>query len=157
MPQGYIKEASYLFSDIYHPKKWSKSWVLQSVLQVSSLESKRILEVPKMSLSSFWNNGCPKDTSRKLHINFHIYTSLGSTPSSMCLQIIIMESKRIMAVPERSLGGFWYGGCPKETLRKLHVNFQISTFLESGRIAILKLFGELITVGRRSYMQSWEM
>ena len=43
MPQGYIKEASYLFSDIYHPRKWSKSWVLQSVLQVSSLESNWII------------------------------------------------------------------------------------------------------------------
>ena len=127
MPQGYIKEASYLFSDIYHPRKWSKSWVLQSVLQVSSLESKWMLEVPERSLSSFWHNGCPKDTSRKLHLNFPISTFLGSAPSPMCLQIILMESKRTLVVPERSLGGFWHGGCPKYTSRKLPINFQIST------------------------------
>ena len=28
---------------------------------------------------------------------------------------------------------FWHNGCPKDTLRKLHINFQISTFLESGQ------------------------
>ena len=51
----------------------------------------------------------PKDASRKLHINFQIFTFLGSAPSSMCLQSVIMES------------------------RKLHINFQIfSTLLESG-------------------------
>ena len=31
-----MKEATYKFSDIYYPRKWSNSWVLQSVLQVSS-------------------------------------------------------------------------------------------------------------------------
>ena len=45
----------------------------------------------------------------------------------MCLQSIIMESKRSLVVPDRSLGG-----CPKDT-RKLHINFQISTIQESGQ------------------------
>ena len=53
-----------------------------------------------------------KDTPRKLHINFHISTFLGSAPSSMCLQSIIMESKRTLEVLERSIGGFGHGGCP---------------------------------------------
>ena len=43
-----------------------------------------------------------------------------------------MESKRTLAVPERSLGGFEHGGCLKNTPRKLHINFQVSTLLESG-------------------------
>ena len=34
-----------------------------------------------------------------------------------------------LEVPERGLGGFWYGGCPKVFSRKLHINFQVSTFL----------------------------
>ena len=131
MPQGYIKEASYLFSDLYHPRKWSKSWVLQSVLQVSSLESKWMLEVPERSLSSCWHNGCPKDTSRKLHINFHVSSLLGSAPSPICLQSVIMECKRMLEVPERILGGFGDCGCLKDTSRKLHINFQVSTFLGS--------------------------
>ena len=33
--------------------------------------------------------------------------------------------------PERSLGGFLHGGCVKDVPRKIHINFQISTFLES--------------------------
>ena len=49
-----------------------------------------------------------KDTSRKLHINFHISTFLGSAPSPMCLQSVIMESKRTLEVPERTLSGFWH-------------------------------------------------
>ena len=109
MSQGYIKEAAHQFSDLYPPGKWSNSWVLQSVIQVSSLESKRTLEVPERILGGFWYGGCLKNTSRKLHINFQFFTFLGSAPSSMCLQSVIMES------------------------RKLHINFQIfSTLLESG-------------------------
>ena len=67
MPQGYIKNAS---------------WVLRSVLQVSSFESKRTQEAPERSFGSFWHNGCPKDTSRRLHINFLISTiqESGRTP-----------------------------------------------------------------------------
>ena len=42
-----------------------------------------------------------------------------------------MEPKRTLVAPERSLGGFGHGGCPKDTSRKLHINFQIFTFLES--------------------------
>ena len=70
MPQGYIKEATYQFSSFYPPWKWSNSRVLQSVIQVSSLESKRKLVVPERALCGFWQNGCPKDTLRKLYINF---------------------------------------------------------------------------------------
>ena len=48
----------------------------------------------------------PKDTPSKLHINFQICTCLESVSSPMCLQSVIMESKRTLKVPERSLGGF---------------------------------------------------
>ena len=101
---------------------------LQSVI----MEFKRTIEVPERSLGGFWpggfwHGGCLKDTSRKLHINFQISTCLGSASSPMCLQSVIMESKRTLAVPERSLGGFWDGGCLKDTSRKLHINFQDST------------------------------
>ena len=37
MPQGYIKEATYQFKYLYHPS--SNSFVLQSILQVSFIES----------------------------------------------------------------------------------------------------------------------
>ena len=37
-----------------------------------------------------------KGTSRKLHINFHTSSFLGSAPSPMCLQSVIMESKRTL-------------------------------------------------------------
>ena len=50
----------------------------------------------------------------------------------MCLQNVIMESKKTMEVPDRSLGSVWHEGCPKDTSRNLHFNFQVSTFLESG-------------------------
>ena len=56
--------------------------------------------------------GFLKDTPRKLHINFHISMFLGSAPSSMCLQSIIMEFKGALEVPERSIGGFGHGGYP---------------------------------------------
>ena len=57
-----VKEAAYQFSDLlYPPGKWFNSWVLQSIDQVLSLESKRMLEVPERSLGGFWHNGCPKD------------------------------------------------------------------------------------------------
>ena len=58
------------------------------------------------------HNGCPTDTSRKLHINFHIFTFPGSAPSSMCLQSIIMECKMTLVVPDRNLGGLWHNECP---------------------------------------------
>ena len=45
---GYIKEATYQFSHLNPPGKWSNSWVLQSVIQ----ESKRTLEVPERNLGS---------------------------------------------------------------------------------------------------------
>ena len=131
MTQGYIKEAAYQFSNLYLPGKCSNSWVLQSVIQVSSMESKRMLVVPERSFGGFWYNGCLKGTSRKLHINFHTATFLGNAPSPMCLQSVIMESKRTLEVPERSLGGFWHDGWPKDTSRKLHINFQTSTYLGS--------------------------
>jgi hypothetical protein len=115
------------FSDLFLPGKWSNSWVLQSIIEVSSLESKRTLVVPERIFDSFWHNGCLKDTSRKLHINFHISTFLGNAPSPMCLQSVIMESKRTLEVPERSLGCFWHNGWPKDTSRKLHINFQFYT------------------------------
>ena len=41
------------FFGLYPPGKWSISWVLQSVIQVSSLESKRTLVVPERSLGGF--------------------------------------------------------------------------------------------------------
>ena len=41
----------------------------------------------------------------------------------MCLQSVMMESKRTLVVPERSLCVFWHGGCPNDTLRKLQINF----------------------------------
>ena len=131
MPQGYIQEATYQFSSLHPPGKWSNSWILQSVIQVSSSESKRTLEVPERSFGGFWHGGCPKDTPRKLHINFQICTCLGSAPSPICLQNVIMESKRTLEVPERSLGGLWDGGWLKDTSRKLHINFQVSTPMES--------------------------
>jgi hypothetical protein len=35
----YIKEATYQFSDLYLPGKWSISWALQSVIQGVSEEA----------------------------------------------------------------------------------------------------------------------
>ena len=70
------------------------------------MESKRTLEVPDRSLGGFRHGGCLRDTSRKLHSNFQNSTCLGSAPSHMCLQSVIMESKRILEVSDRSLGGF---------------------------------------------------
>ena len=106
MPKGYIKEATYQIPSLYLPGKWSNSRVLQSVVQVSSVESERTLKVPERSLGGFCNGVCLKDTSRKLRINFQISTCLGSAPSPMCLLSVLMESKRTLEVPERSLGGF---------------------------------------------------
>ena len=70
------------------------------------MESKRTLVVPDRSLSGFLHGGYPNDTSRKLHINFEVSTFLESGPSPKCLQSIILESKRTLEVPERSLGSF---------------------------------------------------
>ena len=41
-------------------------------------------------------------------------------------------------VPERSLGGFCYNGCPKDISRKLHVNFQISTLQEANYLIVVR-------------------
>jgi hypothetical protein len=49
----YINEATYQFSDLYLPGNSSNSWVLQSVIQVSSMESWRMLVVPERSLGEF--------------------------------------------------------------------------------------------------------
>ena len=54
-----------------------------------------------------------------------------SRASSWCLQSVIIESKRTLEVPGRSLGGFLNGGCLKDTSRKLLTNFQISACLGS--------------------------
>ena len=70
------------------------------------MESKRTLEVPDRSLGGFGHGGCLKDASRKLHINFQTSTCLGSAPSLMCLQNVIMESKRTLVVNDRGLGDF---------------------------------------------------
>ena len=90
------------------------------------------MEAPERSLDGFWDGGCLKDTSRKLHIKFQMSTFLERAQPPMCLQNVIIESKRMLEVPDRSLGGFWHTGCPKDTSRKLHINFQVFTFLESG-------------------------
>ena len=75
---------------------------LQSII----MESKRTLDVPERSLGGFCDGGCPQGTSRKLHINLQFSTCPGQSPSHMCLQSVIMESKRTLEVPDRSLGGF---------------------------------------------------
>ncbi len=62
---------------------------------------------------------------------FKCLPSCKELKSPMCLRSVILESKNTIAVPERNLGGFWHGGCLKDTSRKLHINFQISTFLGS--------------------------
>ena len=82
--------------------------------------------------------------------NFQISTYLESAPSPMCLQWIIMESKRMQEVPERSLGGFWHNGCPKDTTRKLHINFQISTILECLNYICLLLWHNVLDCGTMS-------
>jgi len=81
MPQGYIIEATYQFSILSLPWKCSNSWVLRSIIEVSSMGSKRTLVVPERSFGSFWHNGCLKDTSRKLYINFQFYTCPESAPT----------------------------------------------------------------------------
>ena len=53
MSPGYIKETTYQFSSQYPPGKSSNSLVLQSVFQVSSLESKKMRKVPGRSLGGF--------------------------------------------------------------------------------------------------------
>ena len=77
----YINEATYQFSDLYLHGKLSNSWVLQSVIQVSSLESKRMLGVLERSLGGFLYNGCLLYISMKLHINFQISTFMESCPT----------------------------------------------------------------------------
>jgi hypothetical protein len=114
---------------------------LQSVI----MESKRTLVVPERSLCGSGHVGYPKDTSRKLHINFQISTFLGSAQSSMCLQSIIMESKRMLVVPERSLGSFCHGGCHKDIPRKLHINFRISTLLG---VPVVSIFAKCESVSQ---------
>ena len=127
MSQRYIKEATYKFSSPYLPGKCS----------ISHVYSEHHLGVLEDAGSSwqeswcFWHGECTKGTSRKLHIKFQVSTILESAPSPMCLQSVIMESKRTLVVPDRSVGGFWHGGCPKVTSKKLHINFQVCTFLGS--------------------------
>ena len=62
------------------------SEVLHSVIQVSCLESKRTLYVPERSLGRGYSPS----------IKFKVTTFPGSAPSSMCLQSVIMESKRTL-------------------------------------------------------------
>ena len=68
---------------------------------------------------------------KAIHINFQVSTFLGCAPSPMYLQSVIMESKRTLEVPDRSLGGFWGTVCPQDTSRKLYIDFQLFTFLKS--------------------------
>jgi hypothetical protein len=76
--------------------------------------------VPDRRHGGFWHNGCHTNTSRKLHINFQISICLGSGPSTLCLHNVIMESKRTVEVPDRSLNDFLTGrGVPEITLRLL--------------------------------------
>ena len=72
------------------------------------------------------------DTSRKIHIKFQISTILerGLTPGFS--RASSKESKRTLVVPERTLGCYGHNGCHQDIWRKLHINFQISTFMESG-------------------------
>ena len=53
MSQRHIKEAMYQFLDLLLPGKSSNSLVLQSVIEVSSVESKRTLVVPEGGLGGF--------------------------------------------------------------------------------------------------------
>ena len=95
-------------------------------LRRSIMESKWPLVVPHWSLIGFWHNGFPKDTPRKLHINFQLSTYLGSAPSPMCLQSVILDSRRKLLDPKRILGAFWHTGCPTDASNKLQINFQKS-------------------------------
>ena len=74
--------ATYQSLELFPPGKQSTSWVLQSVIQVSFLESKWTLVVPERSLDDFWQTGCLKNAWGKLHINFQIssYLESGRTP-----------------------------------------------------------------------------
>ena len=62
--------------------------------------------VPERSLGGFQHTGCPKDTSRKLLINFQIATFMESGLTPGFSRASSKESKRTLEVPERSLGGF---------------------------------------------------
>ena len=81
MPKVYIQEATYQFSSFYPPGNWSNFRVLERVIQVSSLEYMRRLEVPERSIGGYLHVGCLKDTSRKLHINFQVSTHSESSPT----------------------------------------------------------------------------
>ena len=60
---------------------------------------------------------------------FTFFTFLLFSHSSLSpLQSIIKESRRTLAVPKWSLGGILHNGCPKNTSRKLHINFHNSTW-----------------------------
>ena len=81
------------------------------------MESKRTMDVPERSLLDFCDGRCPKDKSRKLHINFQISTCLGSGPTPGFSWVLLsvthvssMEPKRTLIVPERNLGDFLYNG-----------------------------------------------
>ena len=100
--------------------------------RASSMESKRTLVNPERSLDDFWHHEYPKYTSMKVCINFQISIFLGSGRTPGFSRASSKESKRFLVVPERSLGGFRHNEYPKYTLRKVCINFQISTFLGSG-------------------------
>jgi hypothetical protein len=96
-----------------------ESWLTPRFSRASSKDSKRMLEVSDRSLGGFWHNGYPKDTSRKLRINFQISTFMESGLTPGFSRASSKESKRTLKVPERSLGGFGHNGCSQDTSRKL--------------------------------------
>ena len=85
-----VKEAAYQFSDLYPRGKVSSSWVLQSTTKCHPCSLRGHWRFLRGVLVIF--DGCPKDISRKLRINFQISTLLESGPtpgfsraSSKCL------------------------------------------------------------------------
>ena len=146
MTQGYIKEAAYQFSILYLPGKCFNSWVLRSIIEVSSMGSKRTLVVPGRSFGSFWHNGCLKDTSRKLYINFQFYTCPESAPTPGF-------SRASSKCHPWSLRGRWW------FLRGVLVVFDIMNvpYIHSGRsisifraLAVLEM-PNLLSVSRKSF------
>ena len=75
------------------------------------------------------------DKSRKLPLNFPISTFLGRAPSPMSLQIILMEARWMLVVPEWSLGAFLHNGWPTEPSRVLQTIIQVLS-LESKRMLV---------------------
>ena len=95
------------------------------------MESKRMLEDPERSLWGFLIDGRLKDSPRKMHINFQISTFLGSAPSPMYLQSVIMESKRTLEVPERNLGVFLTRWMSQECIKE--ATYQFLSLYPSGK------------------------